>query len=505
MKEEKDIQPVDNLFRQSLEGYSPVPPASVWKNIKTQLGRGRSSFGRFIGGKMGLYFASALLLAIVGILAYIMYITEDQGLTGNSQTLTVTQTQTNDKESNKPTPSSPDLKIYQHYSSTDSIQTTSDASSEKDKIPVTGNSGSNDNIRKSNSSNLKDSSPVKLSSGNQQTKSAKSKTTEIKVKQELSTDVPDTKNSIKLVTEPDSFTTTNKDLKNIIPQNMMTDSLPESGDLPEIPIPKDDSSANSSNQNDNPTPFPPSTNPPSSGSPLPGGIPEIPSSKAFSYFLGVSGGIGKEFLKGLYSNNIYSGGFVAGISHKKTMISLETGISYNYYNDQGMYEIQFRRSDTTGYTGYTYYNSFDSSYLFIFKPTISDTLFSHDTITETSYSYLEIPVHFSKQIFRSGQFSIGIKTGPSVGFQISRKETLPDYQLEGSDLLAITNNSYTRLSTNWKWLIAPQFTWDITDKILFRLEPAAMFYLSNPYESENRPPSKPYQLSITGGLIFKFE
>jgi hypothetical protein len=116
-----------------------------------------------------------------------------------------------------------------------------------------------------------------------------------------------------------------------------------------------------------------------------------------------------------------------------------------------------------------------------------------------------MPFYFSKQILRRGKFSAGIKAGPSVEFLLSRKETQPVYQLTGSDLLQTTNKSYKRISTNWQWLIAPQFSWDITDKIRFRLEPAAIFYLNNTYETENRPPVKPYILSITGGLLFKIE
>jgi hypothetical protein len=136
---------------------------------------------------------------------------------------------------------------------------------------------------------------------------------------------------------------------------------------------------------------------------------------------------------------------------------------------------------------------------------VIDTLLYHDSITKNSYTYLRIPLYFSKQLFRSGKFSVGLKTGPSVEFMITRNETQPQYILPGATLISVKNTSYSRLSTSWQWLIAPQLNWDITDKIIFRVEPAVTFYLNNLYDKNSRPATKPYGISITGGLIYKFD
>jgi len=210
-------------------------------------------------------------------------------------------------------------------------------------------------------------------------------------------------------------------------------------------------------------------------------------------------------LKGLSSSNFYSGGILAGISSSKSKMSLETGIGFSYYKNHGNYDFEFRRTDTIGYTGYTFYNSYDSSFLIIYKPTTKDSLLYKNTNPQTSYSYLRIPLYFTKQIFHIGKIDVGLKTGPSCEILVKKAETQPEYQIPGTKFIALTNNSYSMLSVNWQWLIAPQMSVGITKKIQFRLEPAVNFYLNNLYNKKNRPSSKPYGVIITTGLTYQFE
>jgi len=510
MKDENDIEAIDKLFRQSLEGYTPAPPASAWKNISSQLGRGSSSFGRLINGKMGLYFASTILLTITGILAYFVFFTKAPDSTLSNEPLNVTQIQSSDK--NKPQTSTlvPDVKNNRQFSSNDSSNPTTSAINANEQIPFNDKPGNSSSAGKGNSTRINKLVPKQQSTGKQKIKLAKNEPVATAVHIELPATTPGSKNSNLLNPEQNAPTTDYYVIKNTELKELTNDSLTKSDDVKTKP-PSNFKPAEGKT-NGNPTGSTtaennktvPVTDSSPVGGPLPGDNPATDIGNGLSYYLGVSGGLGWEIHKELNTNTIYSGTAVAGITHKKTNISFETGIGYNFYNSQGSYEFDFSRSDTIGYTGYTLYNSVDSSYLFIFKPIVSDTLFSYDTITKTTYSYLEIPFHFSKQIFRSGKFSLGIKTGPSVEFEISHKETQPEYQLAGSDLVSVTNNSYSRLSTNWKWLIAPQFSWDITDKIIFRIEPAAILYLNNPYEPENRPSSKPFILSIRAGVVYSF-
>lgn len=515
MKEEKDIQSIDKLFRQSLEGYSPAPPASVWRNIKSKLGNGGSSFVRFFTENMGLLVGSTVLICIVGILAYTMYFSKSTDLASKNESLTSTQNLSSDKDGASLTHS--DSSNYIAPANKPIINS-------KGGSPVSENPKTKSNVVKANSlSSIKPETSLQ-SANKQEVKPEKTKTTTSA--KSLGITFFETPNLKLPILNPSDSVISRQDQKKEItpsgnttlvdadPKLLKSDSLPKSENFsanPVIPgnsnteLNNENSDISPNNENNRPISAPSASTSPASGIPLPKDNPKNLPEKSFSYTIGVSGSFGQEILKGINTNNFYSLTTLAGITHKKTNISLETGISYSYYYDQGSYEFDFRRSDTIGYTGYTLLNSFDSSYLIIYKPTIKDTLLSLDTITKTSYSYLKIPLYFSKQLFRSGKFSAGIKTGPSIEFLISSKETPPDYQLAGSTLLQMTNTSYSRLSTNWQWLIAPQFSWDITDKILFRVDPAVVFYLNNPYEAENRPSSKPYQISITGGLIFKFD
>ena len=522
MKEEKDIQPIDKLFRQSLEGYTPAPPASVWKHIRLRLGGGGSSFIRFFTDNMGLFVGSTLLIGLAGIFVYVLFFSKSTDTTGNAQLKTGTQNTSAENKSVSVTRS--DSLNYQ--TTTDSVGLTDQVFNAEMKVSVSekakgknsdrskgliaglaSKSGNQDAGNQRNSSNSDKISPgTQISEANKQEITIAGNTPSginpfppnSKV-QSLNQETVKQNDTLLITAE-----TRNQGAENLIEsESVSANPLITVNDLDEKSIEKTDILPVGSTNEPGSSSLPAAA--PATNNPSPVDNVKTPSEKVFSYYFGLSGSFGQEILKGFNSSAFYSGTALAGLTHKKTNFSFETGIGYNYYEDQGNYQFDFKQSDTLGYTGYTLFNTSDSSYLFIYKPTISDTLFSLDTVTKTSYSYLNIPFYFSKQILRRGKFSAGIKTGPSVEFLLSRKETQPVYQLTGSDLLQTENKSYSRMSTNWQWLIAPQFSWDITDKIRFRLEPAAMFYLNTPYETENRPPVKPYILSITGGLLFKIE
>lgn len=522
MKEEKDIQPIDKLFRQSLEGYTPAPPASAWKHIRLRLGGGGSSAVRFFTENLGIFIGSIVFVGIVGILAYALFFSKPTDITGKTQQSSTTQNSSAENKSGSVSQSD----SLDYHAKTDSAVIPDQVFNTEIKAPasekadgktsdgthgliagLTLKSGNQDAGNQRNSTNSDKISP------DHQTSEANKQEITIARSTLSGTETSTSDNKVQsrkqetlsqydtILMDEDTQNPVTKQL--IKSETVSANPLITGNELDEKSIEKADILPVSSTNEPGSSSLPAAT--PSTNNPLPGDKIKTPSEKIFSYYVGVNGSFGQEILKGFNSTSLYSGTLLAGITHKKSNFSFETGIGYKYYNDQGNYQFDFKHSDTLGYTGYTLFNRADSSYLVIYKPTISDTLFSLDTVTKTSYSYLHIPFYFSKQILRAGKFSAGIKTGLSVEFLLSQKETKPVYQLTGSTLLQTTDKSSTRMSTNWQWLFAPQFSWDITDKILFRLEPAAAFYLNNPYETENRPPSKPYQLSITGGFVFKIE
>jgi hypothetical protein len=526
MKQNKDIQAVDKLFRKSLEGYSPAPPPSAWKNIRLRLGKGGSFSGQFFAENIGLFFVLTLIVSILGIWAYNSYFYESSDAGSQVQSLSTVQNNHSEAKSLKPNHSHSEMNNDQQKTANNKIRSgnQTDASQTLNPFPykpetkkVVNNqvtsgilkpeSGrTSKNVRKEKPDKNKKAGIVTVSetdstdpeSNNLNTVSSLSVTSvsaTIMPVPDKNTDVTDLAEWSTLASEKREKESLNlSDTTVSRPSNNdFTDKRDDKNETVKLP---DATNQKSESASSGLTPTP-------SDARLADNNSQSEASNSFSYYTGLSGSYGQVILKGLNPNSFYSVSLLAGLTHKKSGFGLESGIGYTYYHDRGIFEFEYQRKDTTGYKGYTLFNSYDSSYLVIYKPLVTDTLLYVDTNTRTSYSYLKIPLYFTKQLFRVRKFDIGIKTGPSCDLLMSRNETQPQHSLDGATQVGIKNNSFILISTSWQWLVAPQFSWDITDKIVFRIEPSAVFYLNNLYDKKNRPSAKPYGIGISGGMIFK--
>ncbi len=529
MKENKDIQPIDKLFRQSLEGYSPAPPPSVWKGVKAKLGSGRPSVTQFLANNAGMIIVSS---AILGVLAFLIFnaktslFPQSENVVSNAKNHTSSAQQVSE---NNPS------KTYQVNSSENPSRveepSKAEITPEKRISEKTKNSINQQNkpLAAKPENNTKNPDNPILKPTSLQTQNSKPQAKEEK-KYEVSNSM--TATSITLASEINASglnSTTNKHevidsqknkvlvipegktsvaLENNKPENPQeavvtdekpdfpTNTNPESIDNVAEPKAQTGGMTSTSIKEDKPGTTSPDQGKPASGNSL--------KSNPLKYSVGVDGSYGKVIIGGLNPNDFYTVDALAGITFTKSKFGIETGIGLGYYKDRGIYNFEFLRTDTTGYIGKSLFNKYDSSYLIVYNPVTSNTTINVDTTTPLSYTYLRIPLYFSKQFFQFNKLNLGLKTGPNLELLITKKETLPEYSLSGTSLVGVQNNSFTMVSTSWQWLFAPQFSWDVTDKIVFRLEPSVIFYLNNRYDSENQPASKPYGIGIWTGLRYNF-
>jgi len=492
MKEEKDIQPIDKLFRQSLEGYSPVPPASVWQKIRLQLSEKKPGRGIWLFGPGGFTVISAVLLVLSGWVIYISFFADpDRARQNTSVSAAAADSEVMPKSVSPKNNIERDIQLNAFLKTVPTADKKSESPSPGcRKNPVSPQEPSTDNSARQT---------VTLSHSSVNAKTRASQKSPWKYDNPESfvpekEDIPTIKNK-----QNAEIQLAEKEFVFNAPETI--DAFIERSAGVVVTLDKD-----SKKEDD----FAPITEKQGNKGNDINDIRDItepskPKSKDRFALAGMYGNLGQVYQKDRSPNLFYGGMITGGIWNNRWKAGIETGIGYSHYNDQGLYEFEFERSDTVGYTGYTYFNPLDSAYLIVYKPDIVDTLINFDTVTQTSYSYLKIPLYFSKQIFRSGKFCVGIKTGPSVEFMISRSESKPEYLPEGYTLVKITNKSYTRLTTSWQWLIAPQLSWDLTDKIRFTVEPAASFSLGNLYETVNKPSGKPCFLSIQAGIVYSFQ
>lgn len=548
MKENKEIQPIDELFRQSLEGHSPPPPPGVWKKIRIQLGKGGTSPWQFLTSSVGIIIVSAVILIVAGLLVFNTYFSATPlSETGNVITSSKIKTQgiNNIKNSNSgiKTHTSKDHapSVPNQLTGNPAITPSSLIALSKSAKPGSDDVNSRENPIKSNPSanhknaafreaNITDSEGLTDQRSNKLTapaagmvksgkvipvqpeKNATSSLTDNLLPENLKNNLPEVLATLQQEQEKAITSETGSwgdgqgsAIASLVPVEEKpapeTGSIPEEGKVISSSNPEVVWGNNHPGTSDNPGISDISHPPANSG---PAINPNLSHPNPFSYSIGIIGSIGQVLVNGLNPNNFYSVNVLAGISHKKLNAGIETGIGYTQYKDRGIFEFEYRKTDTTGYKGYSLFNAYDSSYLFVFKPVTSNRQIFVDTNTRFSYTYLKVPLYFTKQIFQFGQLDLGIKTGPSCDMLITRKEVQPEYSLPGSQFISLKNNSNTMLSTSWQWLVAPQISWNISNNLFFRFEPAIVFYLNNLYNTKDKPLATPYGIGIWTGLWYRF-
>jgi hypothetical protein len=503
MKEEKDIQPIDDLFRQSLGGYMPPPPPGAWKNIRQQLGKGRNSRWRFLFALPGLIFLSSIILTVSGLIIYnVWFSTSNAPAPSKTSVSTIISLQT-EKHIVTGTSSSQQVhsidsvnsKKHQTHFNTNNktgraiLETVGKGPRPKDKIKTVIQPGLS---QKTGQKEQKNTTEIVGNTTTLAGKAVAGKDSNLMItdKNEAIT-AP-----VKVITD-NPFKATDIEIeKNKGDEFVAEPAVEPSKSIPSIPVPEDLNKQETNIKDSIVNTIAPPTE-------------ANKQSRSDKSMLGLTAsvtcGIGQVILQGYSPLSFYSYYATTGVNHKSWGTGIETGLGFSRYQDHGNFEFEFLKSDTTGYQGFTYFNPLDSSYLFIFKPIIDQKQIFYSTTTKTSYSYLSIPLYFNQQLLKRGKFAFGVKAGPSVNLLIKRNEVQPIYDIPGTSFIKLSDSSYTRLSTNWQFLVATRFSWQLADHFALLLEPTVLFYLNNLYENNSRPNSTPYGVGIWAGIQYKFK
>jgi len=544
MKEEKDIHPIDDLFRQSLEGYTPPPPKDAWKNIRIQLLKGRGFLWNFLVSLPGLFILSTVLLSISALLVYNTWDPSHKKEINSVNVSPVHQVISNTL-SHKPTPTK------KHQNTTETTVNNANNTIQNKPTATEGSlAESNPTFHPSESrpslAAQKHDAPYASIERNQpgkkellQTPAYKAEITKKKTKPTENKSISKAKNSAVNNTLPLTVSYQDKSASStgnslpviqgdaaVIKKEQQGEKTIITGREKPADMPGNKSITENKNQGEE------STNPETAKS-MPGALPSdnieaidaaskkdsagtqpIPAKPGKPGFpdmgilklnAGFVGGAGQTVMLNYSPLPFYSFYATVGVNHMVLGSGLETGIGFSRQIDRGKYEFEFLKTDTTGYTGFTYFNKIDSSYLIIYMPVIDKEQILLAPTTRTTYSYLCIPVYYSQKVFKSGKFSLSLKTGPSMNILIRKQDIQPSIQYPGADFIRLTNQSYTRLSTYWQLLIATRFSWQLTNQLSFLLEPSVQFYLNNLYESYGKPSSKPYGIGIWTGFQYQFK
>jgi len=491
MKEEKDIQPIDKLFRQSLEGYTPAPPASVWKSIKSKKGIKSPGSGKWFLSPGGLPVISAALLVLSSFIIYKSFFADPE-----------TSRQNTSASSFLTDPSKSQQPASAKKSALNTIQTNaaSNPVSDKNNKPgIQSTYGSKDpGHTKTVSSNLPANQSVTSSQrlSNEKTKTA----TKVALGYDnsesfvpLRADISTVKNKqdaeIKLADKVFIFRDTDT-IDAFIERSagVIVTSVPNT--IKEVVSPKAERKGNPDRNTIN-IPVTPE--------------PGKPGTKNWVLQAGIYGNFGQVYQQDRSPNFFYGGMITAGLWNLKWNAGIETGIGISKYKDYGQVENSWIVNDSIIKTDTIWHQQDSLNYFEIVDSIVYlPVLFSETIDYQYSYSFLQLPLFINKQIASFGKLTLGVKAGPLVGFLISKKESITGTKPPENVIVSQTNKNYSRLDISWQLHIAPQLRWDVSSNFALICSPSAVFFLNNLYDKGNRPSSNPYGLSIYGGITYKF-
>lgn len=477
--------PVDQLFRQALTDYAPTPPSGAWKKINARLGKGGNWYMNLLRNPYGL---SVLSAVFIGITAWLIFMPSDSPEDNTASKLAPKTTLVDSSRSD-----SSDSHIP---SETNKPQLSTETKTGAEKT----NSASGNLSQVSEASN-----PVKhsITAVDRQETVWQS----VKVESGSAYDKKTVPQSFPVTVFTEENKTVDDNGKN--PSGPVNDS---SGMVPVAPVEQFRDTTKKINFDNPPT----SNNPadpegiPANGSASPeppdgSGTPEsMNQNKKLFFNIGLNGNYGKVLQKGRSAKDWYGTELTTGVWLPGITGGLSTGIGLQKFKDEGSFVFEYQTVDTTGIRmDTTWYFQDSIPYFEVSNTILTDTSFHSQELTSGfSYTYIKIPLYFTKQLYTAGNFVLGLKVGPSVSILISKSEEVPSFTPPSGTLTSSSNNSYQRLKTSWQLLLAPQLSYQFGSNLRIYAEPSFTWFINNLYDKKKRPVANPYGFSIFGCIEF---
>jgi len=187
---------------------------------------------------------------------------------------------------------------------------------------------------------------------------------------------------------------------------------------------------------------------------------------------------------------------------------LQAGVGIGLSRDNGTFRIDYAQYDSINY-----YNEVTS---FTIDPLTGKPIFNthitnvYDTVvydktntTENLYTYLRIPVFAGYKIHEIKKFSVFLKAGVTYSVLINKNEPNTEYNNINATWVNITNETPSRIESNWQLSGGMGFSWKFGNKLNVVVEPVYSYYL-NPVYKRNYNSKSTWSLGLRAGVTFKF-
>lgn len=185
----------------------------------------------------------------------------------------------------------------------------------------------------------------------------------------------------------------------------------------------------------------------------------------------------------------------------------ETGLNYMISDDNGRYLINFSSYDSVGF--YNKVVSFSPDlqnpgrviYNTVVEGVYDSVAHNRNATTSNQYTYLQIPLMAGYRVYTDRILTVSLKAGPVFSLMTGSREESVTFSQEGTSLIGIDNQSPSRVSSNWQIAAGLGIGVRLSPRFTFLAEPVYRSYLRPVYLNSG---TKPYSLGIRTGLLYRF-
>ena len=119
------------------------------------------------------------------------------------------------------------------------------------------------------------------------------------------------------------------------------------------------------------------------------------------------------------------------------------------------------------------------------------------------YTYLQIPLNFGYDFYRSGRFSAGFRIGPILSVLLTTKQLSEAYDPGKNKIIQINDISPGQVNLNWQIMAGLNTAIRLNDEWKIELEPSVRYYFNSVYEKPANS-AKPWSIGIRAAITTKF-
>lgn len=198
---------------------------------------------------------------------------------------------------------------------------------------------------------------------------------------------------------------------------------------------------------------------------------------------------------------------VTGIYSVKDWV-LEFGVGVGFSEDDGNYQIDYAQYDSIGYyykvTGFVINPENGQPIYNTNVEGVYDTVLYNETqTTDNLYTYLRIPVFGGLKIHENKRLSVSLKAGGIYSILINKKEPGSDYTNESATWISISNETQERIQSNIQLSLAVGLSYQLSNKLSINMEPFYNYYIQPVYERKLNSKS-PWSVGLRAGIELQF-